>query len=113
MANELIDRAEYPALDGICWEMHNQLFEPEEVFQIYESKWKWVTMYEIPQKEIDLMKDLAQKYGRGVLLDRSWKSDTQGQVIDLNLLKPDVYNDHLAIVAKGSKRFILKIYPNN
>ena len=110
--SELINLSDYPALSGACWDMHNQFIEPEQVFQIYESKWTWVTMSQIPQKEIDLIKELAQKYGGGILIDRSWRSNTQGQVIDLNLLQPDTDIEPLDIVAKGSKRFLFKIYPH-
>ena len=98
--SELINLSDYPALSGACWDMHNQFIEPEQVFQIYESKWTWVTMSQIPQKEIDLIKELAQKYGGGILIDRSWRSNTQGQVIDLNLLQPDTDIEPLDIVAK-------------
>lgn len=82
----MIDRNDYPALNGICWEIHNQFFEPKQVFELYEQKWCWVTMFDLTSQEKELIRLLAHQFGNGVLTDKSFKSDTFGEVINLDAL---------------------------
>ncbi|MBV6747217.1 hypothetical protein [Xanthomonas vasicola] len=60
--------ADYPQLKLIAWNRRdNDLVEEEEALALYERNWRYVDEAHLLSKERQLIDQLVQKYGHGVL----------------------------------------------
>lgn len=48
-----------PALKEVCWNFHVDELSPEDLFELYEIKWKYINHEDMCAKERALIKDLA------------------------------------------------------
>jgi hypothetical protein len=63
-----INRLNYPELDKIMWDFHNQTVPAEQAFQIYEQRWRYVDEQHMKPNERNLLKELIKNYGNGVFM---------------------------------------------
>lgn len=71
---EQIDRKDYPELNLILWDMHDQFIEPSVAFELYERRWGHVAENQLCQEEIALIKELISEFGNGVFMPAGYTS---------------------------------------
>jgi hypothetical protein len=61
--------AEYPELKLLAWNRDpGRAIPPQEAFALYERNWRFVDREHLTEQEAQLIRDLAEAFGRGVLL---------------------------------------------
>ena len=64
----LVRLADYPQLQMLAWNRRGQEYIPErEAFALYERNWHHVDLNQVSTQEQNLIQNLTQQYGRGVL----------------------------------------------
>jgi hypothetical protein len=61
--------ADYPELKRLVWSRDaSRPIPAREVLSIYERNWRFIDERHLTRREAELIRDLAQVYGAGVLL---------------------------------------------
>lgn len=68
MIPKMIQRKNYPELNLILWDRVDTSLPAQDAFKYYERRWRYIDERQLTDKERDLIKDLALKYGNGLLL---------------------------------------------
>lgn len=63
-----ITRSNYPELDKVLWDFHNQKIPAQLAFQMYEKRWKFIDEKHMEQKERRLLAQLIDEYGNGLFM---------------------------------------------
>ncbi|MDZ7277025.1 hypothetical protein N4G40_01825 [Pantoea eucrina] len=63
-----ITRSNYPELDKVLWDFHNQKIPAQLAFQMYEKRWKFIDEKHMEQKERRLLAQLTDEYGNGLFM---------------------------------------------
>lgn len=63
-----INRNNFPELDSILWDVHNDTIDAETAFEVYERRWKYVNAASLTEEERELIRVLTHKFGNGVFL---------------------------------------------
>ena len=63
-----ITRSDYPELDKILWDFHNQKIPAKLAFEMYERRWGFIDYQHMGQKERILLQQLTNEYGNGVFV---------------------------------------------
>ncbi|WP_343464280.1 hypothetical protein [Pantoea sp.] len=63
-----ITRSNYPELDKVLWDFHNQKIPAQLAFQMYEKRWKFIDEKHMEQKERRLLAQLIDEYGNGIFM---------------------------------------------
>jgi len=70
-ANPNVTLADYPQLRLIAWHITGVDEIPaRQAFTLYETNWSYVSVNQLSQKEITLVRRLALEYGNGVFAPR-------------------------------------------
>lgn len=64
----LIDRNDHPQLNLILWDHHKRFIEPEQALKYYEARWRYVEHTQLQANEAEMIQDLADRFGNGLLL---------------------------------------------
>jgi hypothetical protein len=67
MGTTTIEIARYPNLRLLAWQLHREHIGEAEAFAIYEREWRHLDLEHMEPAERRLIRNLAQKYGHGVL----------------------------------------------
>jgi hypothetical protein len=65
--NQTIEVARYPNLRLLAWQLHQTHIGEAEAFAIYEREWRHLDLSHMEPHELQLIRDLARKYGHGFL----------------------------------------------
>ncbi len=63
----VIEIAKFPNLRLLCWNRATPLIHGRDAFGLYERNWRFVDTDTMPEAERELIRELVEKYGRGVL----------------------------------------------
>lgn len=63
-----INRADYPTLDLLLWDIHARTIAPNVAFQIYERRWSYVDEKKISTSERELINLLTIEFGKGIFM---------------------------------------------
>lgn len=69
---EIINRRNFPELDNILWDVHNDTIDAKNAFEIYERRWQYVDAERLTEEERELIRVLTQKFGNGLFLSGEW-----------------------------------------
>jgi hypothetical protein len=65
----MIVPAEFPQLRMLAWSRDvTHPIPAEEAFALYERNWRFVDKDQMTEREMQLIRSLADRFGRGVLL---------------------------------------------
>lgn len=67
MDRTTIEAARYPNLRLLAWQLHRERIGEAEAFAIYEREWRHLDLNNMVPDERQLIRDLARKFGHGVL----------------------------------------------
>lgn len=67
LRHEVLRVADYPQLALLCWNLHEEYITREVAFGLYERGWRLIDTASLNPKERDLIDELAEELGRGVI----------------------------------------------
>lgn len=65
-----IDTRDLPALQAALWDRHDTIMTAEDVFHLYEDRWRYIDQAEMDANEKALFERLVVDIGKGVFLGR-------------------------------------------
>lgn len=70
MKHNAIDRTMYPELDIILWDDHARFIPRQRAFYIYETRFHFIEIDRLSDQEAQLIDDLSNEFGQGVMLTK-------------------------------------------
>lgn len=67
LRHELLLVEEYPALKLLCWNRRTPYVTRRDALALYERNWRFVDLTTTPDTERQLIDDLAQEFGSGLI----------------------------------------------
>ena len=67
LEREIIEVDHFPSLKLLCWNRHTRLLTRKEAFDLYERNWRHVDANAMTELERQLVNELKNEYGQGVL----------------------------------------------
>ena len=65
--SEVLDVSEYPQLQLLCWNRHDNHVTRADAFSLYESNWRFVDEGTLNDAERELLTELSEEFGKGVI----------------------------------------------
>ena len=67
LRQELLRVDDHPSLKLLCWNRRTTYITRRDAFALYERNWRFVDLASTPDRERELMDDLAREFGGGLI----------------------------------------------
>lgn len=64
---ELIDLADFPQLQQLCWNLKVEFLTRADAYAIYERNWRLIDEANLEPTELNLVQELVQELGKGMV----------------------------------------------